>query len=122
MALPDPITVAAKTPNPEIKLGTVLFDGYGSTRLDLNKGGYRSVINHSKSKQGSKHYLQLLLSKNATDPYSGLVREMTASASFTINRPLFGFSDEDMIALAQAHFDLIQDSEVTVQKLLQFQS
>lgn len=122
MSLADPITVAAASPNPEIKLAVIQLDGYGSKRLDTNSGGYQSLISHSYLKTGTKHYLQLLLTKDAVDPYSGLTKSMTASVSLTINRPLFGFTDTDMVNLAKAHTDLIADSEVTIAKLLQFQS
>lgn len=120
--LADPITVTAAAPTPEIKLAVVRSDGYGSERTDTNAGGYSSIINHSKTKTGTRHYLQLLLTKNATDPYSGLTRQVVASVSFTINRPSFGFADADMVALAKALTDLRDDSEVTTARLLQFQS
>lgn len=122
MSLADPVTVAAASPNPELKLAIIQLDGYGSKRIDTNAGGYQSLINHSYLKTGTKHYLQLLLTKDAVDPYSGLTKSMTASVSLTINRPLFGFSDSDIVNLAKLHSDLIADSEVTVAKLLQFQS
>lgn len=122
MALPDPVTVAAAAPNPQIKLGTIQVDGYGSKRIDLNSGGYQSLINHSYLKTGTKHYLQLLLTKDATDPYSSLTKAVTASVSLTINTPLFGFSNTDMVNLHKAFTDLVASSDVTVLKLLQFQS
>lgn len=120
--LADPVTVVAAAPTPELKLAVTKSDGYGSERVDTNGGGYSSIINHAKTKTGSRHYLQLLLTKNATDPYSGLVKSVTASVSFTINRPSFGFTDAEMIALAKALSDLRDDSEVTTARLLQFQS
>jgi hypothetical protein len=59
---------------------------------------------------------------NAVDPYSGLTRKQTASVSFTIVRPSFGFTDAAMVALAKALTDFRDDSEVTTARLLQFQS
>lgn len=120
--LADPVTVAAAAPTPEIKLAVSRSDGYGSERVDINGGGYSSIINHAKTKTGTRHYMQLLLTKNATDPYSSLTKEVVASVSFTINRPSFGFSDADMIALAKALSDFRDDTEVTTARLLQFQS
>ena len=120
--LADPVTVAAASPTPELKLAVVKADGYGSERVDTNAGGYSSIINHAKTKKGTRHYLQLLLTKNATDPYSGLTQQVVASVSFTINRPSFGFSDADMVALAKALTDFRDDSEVTTARILQFQS
>nr|QDH86462.1 MAG: hypothetical protein H4Bulk46361_000002 [Leviviridae sp.] len=122
MALPDPVTVAAAAPNPEIKLGVTAFPGFGSKRIDLNNGGYQSVINHTTLKSGVKHYVQLLLTKDATDPYGAVTKQVVASVSLTINRPAFGFTDTEMINLVKAHTDLIADSEVTVAKLLLNQS
>lgn len=120
--LVDPVTVVAAAPTPELKLAVVKADGYGSERTDINGGGYSTVINHTKTKTGNRHYVQLLLTKNATDPYSGLTKQVVASVSFTINRPSFGFLDADMVALAKALTDFRDDSEVTTARLLQFQS
>ena len=122
MALPDPITVAAAAPTPELKLSTIRFDAYGSERVDTNGGGYSAVINHSKGKNGNRHYIQLLLTKDVTNPYSGATVKQVASCSMSIARPLYGFTDADMSALAAALIDLVEDSEVTPAKLLQFQS
>lgn len=120
--LADPVTVAASSPTPALVLAVSRLDNYGSERVDTGGNGYRTIINHTKTKSGSRHYVQLLLDKNGTDPYSGLVRPLTASVSFTINRPQFGFSDADMVALAKALTDFRDDDQVTVARLLQFQS
>lgn len=120
--LADPVTVAAASPTPSLVLAIVRSDSYGSERVDTGGNGYSTIINHTKTKNGNRHYVQLLLSKDATDPYSGLTRKQTASVSFTISRPSFGFSDADMIALAKALTDFRDDSEVTTARLLQFQS
>lgn len=120
--LADPITIAANSPNPELKLAIIRSDAYGSERVDTNGGGYTSVINHSKSKNGNRHYLQIVLTKDATDPYSGLTKSVKASASFSISRPPFGFSDADIVNLVKALTDTLADSEVTPGKLIQFQS
>lgn len=120
--LADPVTVAAAAPTPELKLAVAKADGYGSERVDTGGNGYSTIINHQKTKNGTRHYVQIVQRKDATDPYSGLTRPMVASASFTINRPLFGFSDADLIALAKALTDFRDDSEVTTARLLQFQS
>lgn len=120
--LADPVTVAAAAPTPQLALAIIRSDAYGSERVDTGGNGYSTIINHAKGKNGNRHYVQLLLTKNATDPYSGLTRAMTASVSFTINRPLFGFTDADMIALAKALSDFRDDTEVTTARLLQFQS
>lgn len=120
--LADPVTIAAASPTPSLVLAITRSDNYGSERVDVGGNGYRTIINHTKTKAGTRHYLQILQEKNATDPYSGITRLMTASCSLTINRPLFGFTDADMIALAKALTDFRDDTEVTTARLLQFQS
>jgi hypothetical protein len=125
--LADPITVAANVTtgleHPELKLSVVRSDGYGSERRDTNAGGYSTIINHSSTNKGnSRHYLQLLLTKDAVNPYTTLTQKQVASVSLTINRPNFGFTDADMVKLVSAFTDLLADSEVTPLKLLQQQS
>jgi hypothetical protein len=119
--LADPITVAASSPNPEIKLAIVNQDAYGTERRDTNNGGYSTKINHAKLKDGDRHYLQLLLDKDVTDPYTSLVRrkQMSASISFTVPQ---GFTPTEAENLVKALVDTLNDSEVTSAKLLQWQS
>lgn len=119
--LADPITIAANSPNPEIKLAMIRQDGYGSERNDTNDGGYSTIINHSTGKSGDRHYLQLILKKTATD-LNGLVKAVQASVSLSIARPVFGFTDTDIINLVKAFTDTLADAEVTPAKLIQFQS
>lgn len=120
--LADPVTVAASAPTPALVLAMIKSDAYGSERVDIGGNGYSVIINHTRGKAGNRHYVQMTLTKDATDPYSGLIRKQTASVSFTISRPLFGFSDTDMVALSKALSDFRDDSEVTTARLLQFQS
>lgn len=123
--LPDPVTVAAAAPTPALSLAVISSDGLGSERVDTGGGGYSTVINHVKAKKAGnpdKHYVQILKRVTAVDPYSTLTKDVVASASLTINRPAFGFTDADMVALTKALFDFVYDTEVTPLKLLQFQS
>lgn len=120
--LVDPVTVAAASPTPALVLALTKNDGYGSERVDTGGNGYTVITQHSKGKNGNRHYVQMTLTVDATDPYSGLIRKQTASVSFSISRPPFGFSDAAMIALAKALTDYRDDSEVTTARLLQFQS
>lgn len=122
MALPDPITVAASAPNPELKYSVVKFDAYGSERIDTNGGGYTLNINHTKGKNGNRHYIQTVMTKDVTNPYTGATQKQNASISSSIARPLYGFSDADMTNLHKAHTDTVADTEVTAAKLIQFQS
>lgn len=121
--LPDPVTVAAASPTPALVFAIIKQDGYGSERVDTGGNGYSVVINHSKNaKTGNRHYVQMTLTKNATNPYSGLVQSVKASVSLSISRSVFGFTDADIVALAKALTDFRDDSEVTTTKLIQFQS
>lgn len=120
--LADPVTVTAAAPTPELKMAIVRSDAYGSERVDTGGNGYSIITNHTKSAKGNRHYVQILLGKDAADPYSGVTRRQIASVSITINRPAFGFSDTEMVALAKALTDYRDDSEVTTLRLLQFQS
>jgi hypothetical protein len=121
--LPDPVTVAASSPTPSLVFSVVKSDGYGSERTDVGGNGYSVIINHSKNKNsGNRHYVQMTLTKNATNPYSGLTQQVVASVSFSISRPAFGFTDAEIVALAKALTDFRDDSEVTTSKLIQFQS
>lgn len=120
--LPDPVTVAAAAPTPALVFSVIRSDAYGSERVDTGGNGYSVIINHTKGKAGNRHYVQMLLSKDVTNPYTSLVSKQVASVSFTINRPPFGFSDADMVALAKALTDFRDDAEVTTAKLLQLQS
>lgn len=120
--LADPVTVAAASPTPSLVLAVVKSDGYGSERVDTGGNGYTVITNHTKGKNGNRHYVQMTQTKDATDPYSGLVRKQVASVSISISRPVFGFSDADIIALAKALTDYRDDSEVTTARLIQFQA
>lgn len=119
----DPVTVAAAAPTPSLVFTIVKNDGYGSERVDSGGNGYTVITNHQRQKGGGdRHYIQMLRTVTAVDPFSGASRKQTASVSLTISRPSFGFTDADMIALAKALTDYRDDSEVTTARLLQFQS
>jgi hypothetical protein len=120
--LADPVTISASSPTPGLVFAIIRSDNYGSERVDTGGNGYSVVINHSKGKTGNRHYVQMTVTKDATNPYSGLTQSVKASVSFSISRPPFGFTDTDMVALAKALSDFRDDSEVTTARLLQFQS
>lgn len=121
--LPDPVTIAAAAPTPALVFTVVKQDGYGSERIDSGGNGYSVVTNHQRLKGGGdKHYVQMLQTVNATDPYSGLVRKQVASCSLTITRPAYGWTDAALVALVKALTDYVADTEVTTAKLIQFQS
>lgn len=121
--LADPITVAAAAPNPALVMAITRSDNYGSERVDTGGNGYTSIIKHDKgSKNGDRHYFQLVLTKDVTNPYTGSLSSQKATVSISISRPPFGFSDTDLVNLAKAHADMLADSEMTVAKFIQFQS
>lgn len=120
--LVDPVTVAAASPTPELKLAVIRSDGYGSERVDTNNGGYAVVTQHTTSKNGARHYLRLSKTVDAANPYTGVTQKVQASVSLSISRPQFGFDDTAMIAVTKALVDYLNDSEVTTARILQFQS
>lgn len=121
--LPDPVTIAAASPTPSLVFSVIKSDGYGSERVDTGGNGYSVTISHSKSpKTGNRHYVQMVQTVDATDPYSGATKSVRASVSLSITRPPFGFTDAAIVALRKALTDFLDDSEVTTAKLIQFQS
>lgn len=120
--LPDPVTIAADAPTPELKFVIRSVNGMTATRIDSNGNPYQIVINHSDNKVGAKHYLQVIQTKDAVNPYTSLTERCVASASLTINRPKFGFTDAEMVALAKLLTNFRDDTEVTTLRLLQYQS
>lgn len=120
--LADPVTVAAASPIPQLVLAVVRSDGYGSERVDTGGAGFGTVISHTPGKNGNRHYVKLTWTKDATNPYSGLVQKQTASVSLSISRPSFGFSDVDCVDLVEALRDFVFDTEVTPARLVQMQS
>jgi len=120
--LADPVTVTAASPTPQLVFTIIKQDGYGSERIDSGGNGYSTIINHSRSKTGTRHYVQMTQTVDAVDPYSGLTKKQVASVSFSISRPSFGFTDAAIVALAKALSDFRDDSEVTTARLIQFQS
>lgn len=122
MALPDPITVAANSPTPQLVFAKTRFDGYGSEYVDSGGNGYLITISHQPGKASNRHYVRLVRKVNAVNPFSGLTQAKEASVSLSFVQPDFGFTSADMVALVQAMFDFILDSEVTTSKLLLNQS
>jgi hypothetical protein len=121
--LADPVTIAAASPTPALVLAVVKSDGYGSERVDTGGNGYSIIINHSKPKGGgSKHYLQLVQTLDATNPYTGATQKQVCSVSMTVVRPAFGYTDAAVVALMKALTDFRDDAEVTSARLIQFQS
>jgi hypothetical protein len=120
--LADPVTIAAAAPIPQLVLAVVKSDGYGSERIDTGGSGFSTMISHTPGKNGNRHYLKLSWTKDATNPYSGLVQKQVASAAISISRPSFGFSDVDIVDLVEALRDVIFDTEVTPARLVQMQS
>lgn len=120
--LADPITIAANSPNVGLSLAITKSDGYGSERVDTGGSGVTAIIKHDKSKKGNRHYLQVALTKDATNPYTGLTQSQTCYASVSISRPSFGFTDTDVVNVVKYLTDTLADSEVTPAKLIQFQS
>jgi hypothetical protein len=118
---PDPIEVAANAPNPALNFSVIRSDGYGAERRDAN-GLYGLVINHSTSKSGDRHYLQIRKTVDATNPYNSLVSPQSASISISVSKPPFGFTDAQVNDLFTALMDTLAATDVDFPKLLAFQS
>jgi hypothetical protein len=120
--LVDPVTVAAATPIPSLVLAVVRADGYGTERVDTGGAGFGVVTQHTPGKNGNRHYVKMTWTKDATNPYTGLVQKQTASVSLSISRPSNGFTDADTVDLVEALRDYLFDSEVTPLRIVQMQS
>lgn len=126
MALPDPVTVAASAPTPELVLRTIprtLPKGNGIVRVDAT-GEYEVTVTHDRDpkKAGERHVVRIQHTKDATNPYTGGLARQTAYASLVFAFPPFGWDATQKAALVKALTDFVNDSEVTVPKLLQDQA
>lgn len=119
--LPDPIEVAANAPNPAINFSVIRSDGYGAERRDAG-GLYALVVNHSTSKNGDRHYIQVRKTVDATNPYNSLVSPQSASISISVAKPQFGFTDAEISNLWTVLLDVLAAPDVDFDKLLAFQS
>lgn len=123
MALPDPVTVAASSPTPELVFVKTKFDGYGSEYIDNAGLGFKVIINHTQVKGGgTRHYVQVTQEKSYADPSTGLTRKAVGSASFSLSRPPGGFTGAEISALGKLLTDFRDDTEVTMAKLILLQS
>jgi hypothetical protein len=120
--LADPITVPAASPTPALNFYIIQNDGFGTIRKHDGTDKYYLTINHSQSKSGDRHYMQLKLTKDAVSPYTGLTSQQTATASLAFTVPAFGFDNTAMVALVKALTDTLADADVTSLKLLNMQS
>lgn len=121
MALPDPVTIAARAPTPALVFATVKMEGMGSERRDA-AGAFTAVISHTKNKGGDRHYLKITEVKDASNPYTGGISKQSASVSLSVSVPPFGWTEAQAIALITVLTDFLADSEVTPARFLQFQS
>lgn len=119
--LVDPFTIAANSPTPSLVMAMIRNDGYGSERVDAT-GAYNLVISHTPGKANTRHYVKLTQTVTAANPYTGVNQQKAASASLSIVVPDFGFSAAAMAAHTQALIDTLLDSEVTIARILAFQS
>jgi hypothetical protein len=119
--LTDPIAVAANAPNPALSFAMIRTDSYGSERRD-GAGLYSLVINHSTSKNGDRHYVKLVKTIDATNPYNALVSPQSASISLSISKPPFGFSADDLAELYQALLDTIASTDAGIDRIIGFES
>jgi len=119
--MPDPITVAAHTPTPALTFSVIQFDGMKSVRSDA-ANDYSLTIEHTPTKSGVRHYMQIKKRLLVTNPTTGGQSYQEASASLTVFVPTYGFDIAAMSALITALTDTLADADVTPTKLLQNQS
>jgi len=120
--LVDPITVAANSPSPALTFAVVAYTGEGSERKDVTNN-YGLRFSHStNAKSGERHYMQLTQTLTATNPLTGGNSVQTASVSLSVSIPSFGWTAATKAALVQALLDTLNDSDVTIAKLIGFQS
>jgi hypothetical protein len=119
--LPDPYTIAAHPPTAALVFQVIRSDGYGTERRDA-AGAFTVVTTHDKNKGGDRHYMKVVETKDATNPYTGTTSKQQASVSISINIPPFGWTSAQAIALVAVLTDILADSEVTVANILNFQS
>lgn len=120
--LADPITVPAAAPTPALNLYIVRSDQYGSERRHDGTDRYSAIINHTTTKEGDRHYLQIAKEVDAVSPFTGLTSRQRATASITFTVPKFGFDQAAIVALVKALTDTLADADVTTAKLYNFQS
>lgn len=119
--LPDPISVDADSPNPALSFRMIRQDGLGSERRD-GDGTYSMTVNHSTSKNGDRHYVKVVKTVDATNPYNDTVSPKSASVSLSISKPAFGFTDADLANLYKALVDTIASDDVGVDRIIGFES
>lgn len=118
----DPVPVAAAAPNPAYSFAVVKSDGYGAVRVDTLGSNTEMVVQHTPGKGSTRHYVKLSFPKDAINPYTGQTQRVSASISLSISYPTFGFSDADKAAFWLALKSVIDDSDVTIARILQKQS
>jgi hypothetical protein len=119
--LVDPLPIAASSPNPAYNFYVIKSDGYGSERRDTTTGLILQ-IKHDRGTKNDRHYVNLSLTKDATNPYIGVVSKQTITASIAVNVPSFGYTETEAVNHIKALLDTLSDADFSTTKLLQFQS
>jgi hypothetical protein len=123
----DPIPVAANAGvgNPAFSFGMVATSpsGMGASRRDV-VNNYTLDFSHSQNANtGERHYMQIKQTVTAANPLgSGGNELVTASVSLSVSIPAFGWTAAQKKALVTALLDTLNDSDVTIDKFLQFNS
>lgn len=115
----DPIACAGTTPVTSWK--RVRTDGYGAEYLDVGTG-ITAIVNHTKTKAGVRHYLQLAEKKQAVDPLTGTTKEVIATCSVSLFVPTFGWTEAQAAALYALLVGVIADGDVTINRIIQGES
>jgi hypothetical protein len=124
MSFTDPVTVAARSPTPALTLSRVSVGAYKSSFLDLTNN-YAFSVEHSDpsllGKKQERHYAKLVQTKDVTLP-SGSVASQSATASFSVSIPPYGWTNAQKQALFLAMLDCLLEGEVTLARWIGFES
>jgi hypothetical protein len=124
MALADPLVTGVVAPWAATSFGVIQRDGFGSQRLDSTNNLLLRIQHSDPSQVGvgktERHYVQLITQYNYTDPSSGLVRRLSATASLSVSFPAGTYTYG--AALADQLISIVSDADFTSTKLLAFQS
>jgi hypothetical protein len=124
MSFTDPIAIAAASPTPALTMSRVSTGNFKSTYFDL-ANGYTFNVEHSDptnhGKKQERHYARLQETKSVTLP-SGSVVLQAASVSISMSVPPYGWTTAQKVALFLALFGSILDSDVSVAKLIGYET
>lgn len=119
----DPIAVSAIGSLPALSLTRVQQDGFGSVWVDI-PNAYAFTVTHSSPtdlSKGERHYLKIANTRDVTLPNGNVVKQ-TAYASIVLSVPQYGWTQTEKQNLLSLILDLPIETEVTIAKIVGFES